>query len=251
MPSATNGKRMPKDNIAKVVGIIHARGGSTRIPLKNIKPLNGTPLIAYIIGAALASKSLDRVIVSTDHDEIKKIALQYGAEVPFMRPKEISTDCPSEFVTKHAISFVENEQGQEVEIAVSMQPTTPFTSGDDIDACVSMLQENGQWDSVFSGNIVHERPEWMFRVDDNGAASLFLGEVLRGETGVVQSLPKLAMPNGGVYATRRQALFGDNLIISPRTGLHIMSLERSVDIDEPIDFEFAEFMARRTKENHG
>ena len=241
---------MPTDEIAKVVGIIHARGGSTRIPLKNIKPLNGTPLIAYIIRAALASKSLDRVIVSTDHDEIKKIALQYGAEIPFMRPKEISTDCPSELVSRHAISFVENEQGQEVEIAVSMQPTTPFTCADDIDACVSMLRNNGQWDSVFAGSIVHERPEWMFRVDDQGTASLFLGEVLRGETGVVQSLPRLAMPNGGVYATRRRALFVDNLIISPRTGLHIMPLERSVDIDEPIDFEFAEFMARRREENH-
>ena len=68
-------------------------------------------------------------------------------------------------------------------------------------------------------------------------------------TGVVQSLPRLAMPNGGVYATRRQTLFADNLLIAPRTGLHIMPLERSVDIDEPIDFEFAEFMARRTEEN--
>lgn len=242
---------MPRDDIAKVVGVIHARGGSTRIPLKNIKPLNGTPLIAYIIRAALSSKSLNRVIVSTDHEEIKKIALQYGAEVPFMRPKEISTDCPSEFVTRHAISFVENELGREVEIAVSMQPTTPFTSADDIDACVSMLQENGQWDSVFSGSIVHERPEWMFQVDDKDTVSLFLGEILRGETGVVQSLPRLAMPNGGVYATRRQALFTDNLLISPRTGIHLMPLERSVDIDEPIDFEFAEFMARRKEENHG
>ena len=242
---------MQKENIAKVVGIIHARGGSTRIPLKNIKPLNGTPLVAYIILAALASKSLDRVIVSTDHEEIKRIALQYGAEAPFMRPKEISTDCPSEFVTRHAISFVETEQDREIEIAVSMQPTTPFTNADDIDACVSMLQGNGQWDSVFSGSIVHERPEWMFRVDDTGSASLFLGEVLRGETGVVQSLPRLAMPNGGVYATRRHSLFTDNLLISPRTGLHIMPLERSVDIDEPIDFEFAEFMARRKEENHG
>lgn len=242
---------MPKDTIAKVVGIIHARGGSTRIPLKNIKPLNGTPLIACIIRAALASKSLDRVIVSTDHDEIKRVALQCGAEVPFMRPKKISTDCPSEFVTKHAISFVENEQGQEVEVAVSMQPTTPFTNADDIDACVSMLLKNEQWDSVFSGSIVHERPEWMFKVEDNGASSLFLGDILRGERGVVQSLPKLAMPNGGVYATRRRTLFADNLLISPRTGIHIMPLERSVDIDEPIDFEFAEFMAKRKKENHG
>ena len=251
MLSATNGEIMSRNRPARVVGIIHARGGSTRIPLKNIKPLNGTPLIAYIIQAALAAKSLDRVIVSTDHEEIKRVALQYGAEVPFMRPKEISTDCPSELVSRHAVSFVEEEQGEEVEIAVSMQPTTPFTNADDIDACVSMLRQNRQWDSVFAGSIVHERPEWMFRVDDKATASLFLGEILRGETGVVQSLPRLAMPNGGVYATRRQALFTDNLLISPRTGIHLMPLERSVDIDEPIDFEFAEFMARRREEHHG
>ncbi len=219
--------------------------------MKNIKPLYGTPLIAYIIRAALESKMLDRVIVSTDHEEIKEIALQYGAEVPFMRPREISTDCPSEFVTQHAISFVEKEQGVEVEIAVSMQPTTPFIEANDIDACVLMLQGNPQWDSVFTGSVVHERPEWMFAIGDGGGASLFLGELLRGETGVVQSLPRLAMPNGGAYATRRQALFGENLLISPRTGIHLMPLERSVDIDEPIDFEFAEFMAQRKENMHG
>ena len=95
-----------------IVGVIHARGGSVRIPLKNIKPLNGTPLISYIIKAAIQSKYMRRIIVSTDDEQIKEISLNAGAEVPFMRPAELATDCPSEWVTQHAIKYVEDEEGE-------------------------------------------------------------------------------------------------------------------------------------------
>ena len=223
-----------------------------RIPLKNLKPLNGIPLVAYMIRAALNSKKLDRVIVSTDNQEIKNVSLELGAEVPFDRPAYISTDCPSELVTQHAVTFIEEEQEEQIDIAVSMQPTTPFCLGSDIDKCVKMLQEHPEWDSVFSGNIVSERPEWMFTFDEETSGGrLFIGEFLRGETGVVQALPKLVTPNGGVYATRRSALFDQGVAIAPKTGVHVMSFERSVDIDEPIDFEFAEFIIRRKEEKRG
>lgn len=238
---------MSKKRISRIIGIIHARGGSTRIPLKNIKPLAGKPLIAYIIEAARDSELLDRVIVSTDHPEIKRIALEYGVEVPFDRPKEISWDCPSELVTQHAIKFVEDEQGEKADIAVTMQPTTPFCSSSDIDACIKMLQENSQWNSVFSASIIRERPEWMFRFDENMNAERFLGGVIKGDTGIYQELPQMAIPNGGMYATRRDELFESNLLISSKTGIYLMPLERSVDIDEMIDFDFAELLIQKRR----
>jgi CMP-N,N'-diacetyllegionaminic acid synthase len=237
---------MSKIKMAKIIGVIHARGGSKRIPLKNIKPLNKIPLIGYMIKAALRAKMLDRVIVSSDHEEIIRIAKDFGAEAPFKRPKEISSDCPSEFVTQHAVSFVEKQQKEAIDIVVSMQPTTPFCDGNDIDACIEMLVKNKKWDSVFSGNIVMERPEWMFKIDKKSNGKLLIGEILKGETGVVQTLPELIVPNGGIYATRRDILFEKNVIIAPDTGIHVMPLEKSIDIDVPLDFEFAEFMAMRS-----
>lgn len=240
---------MPGDT--RIIGVIHARGGSKRIPLKNIKPLNGIPLISYMIRAALDARLLDRVIVSTDHPEIKRISLDAGAEVPFDRPADISTDCPSEYVTQHAIRFVEDEERRRVDIAVTMQPTTPFTLTEDIDGCIRMLIENPKWNSTFTASYVRERPEWMFRILEDGSGELFTGGVMQGERGVYQSLPKLAMPNGAAFATRRDELFDNNVIISPKTGVFLMPHERSVDIDEPMDFEFAQFWAKRREELRG
>lgn len=234
---------MVKDN-QFIIGVIHARGGSKRIPLKNIKPINGIPLIAYMVKAALGSKYLDRVIVSTDHPDIKKISLEYGAEVPFERPENLAEDCPSEWVTQHAVEFIEKQDNKKVDIAVSMQPTTPFTKSSDIDSCIELLFNNADFNSAFTAKHVHDRPEWMFNVADNNKASLFVEGELKGERGVIQSLSKLVIPNGGVYATRRETLFNEEVLISKNTGVHIMSFENSVDIDEPLDLHFAEFLAQ-------
>jgi CMP-N,N'-diacetyllegionaminic acid synthase len=231
-----------------IIGIIHARGGSKRIPLKNIEPLNGRPLISYMIREALGSRYLRRVIVSTDHPEIKKISLEYGAEVPFTRPKELAEDCPSEWVTQQAVEFVESEESRKVDIAVTMQPTTPFCTALDIDTCIESLLTNDEMTSAFTAKVVRERPEWMFRVTGKNRASLLLDGDMKGERGIFQSLQRLVIPNGAVYATRRNTLFHEGVIISKNTVVHVMPDERSVDIDEPIDLLFAEFLLKQ-KEN--
>ncbi|HZS12952.1 MAG TPA: acylneuraminate cytidylyltransferase family protein [Nitrospirales bacterium] len=223
-----------------IVGVIHARGGSKRIPLKNIKPLAGRPLVTYIIEAALESQLLDRVIVSTDHQEIARIARDAGAEVPFMRPADIAEDVPSELVTQHAVQFLEAE-GYPVSVVLTMQPTTPFCTGEDIDACIAKLIEH-DLDTVFTACEVHERPEWMYRPDGEQVLP-YTGRLVQGEAGVSQKLPKLYIPNGAVWATRRSVLMDDNLITGPKAGVVVMSRERSVDIDEPVDFITAEAMA--------
>lgn len=223
-----------------VIGVIHARGGSKRIPLKNIKMLVGRPLISYMVEAAVESRLLDRVIVSTDHPEIARIAREYGAEVPFIRPADLSEDVASELVTQHAVRFVE-EQGYRVRIALTMQPTTPFCTSEDIDACIAKMLDT-DLDTVFTACEVHERPEWMYRL--NGAMALpFTGTLVQGDAGISQKLPKLYIPNGAVWATRRAVLMEQNLITGPHSGMVIMSRERSVDIDEPVDFVTAEAMA--------
>lgn len=233
-------------NNLNIIGVIHARGGSKRIPLKNIKLLNGKPLISYTVKAALGSRHLRRVIVSTDHPEIKRISLECGAEVPFIRPERLAEDCPSEWVTRHAVEFVEKEESKKVDIVVTIQPTTPFCMGEDIDACIDVLLLSDKLDSVFSAKAVQERPEWMFKMLDNDRVELFLGGQIKGEAGVSQNLPKLLIPNGAVFVTKRDTLLNDDIIISKKSGAYVMPLERSVDIDEPIDFRFAEFLAQET-----
>jgi CMP-N-acetylneuraminic acid synthetase len=227
-----------------VVGVIHARGGSKRVPLKNIKELAGKPLVVYIIQAALAAKTISRVIVSTDHPEIIKIAKAYDAEVPFVRPKELAEDVPSELVTQHAIDYLEKEENYPVDIAVTFQPTTPFCLPEDIDGCVYELIASGA-DSVISVGEITERPEWMFYLDGSGYAHNFLEEKIEGDKGISQKLPRLYTPNGGIYATRRDVLFDQNALIGEKARLWVMPRERSVDIDEPFDFLFAEFLIEK------
>lgn len=226
-----------------IVGIIHARGGSKRIPLKNIKLLNGIPLVGYMIKAARGSRLLKRVIVSSDHPEIIRISKEFGAEVPFVRPPDLAEDVASEFVTQHAVKFLENETGSQIDIAVTMQPTTPFCTSEDIDQCIQKLIDHVELESVFTVKKIQERPEWMFE-ERNGRASPFTGGIIQGDRGISQMLPELFIANGAVYATRREVLFNKNLIISDITGLHIMSLENSIDIDEPFDFLIAELISK-------
>ena len=223
-----------------ILGVIHARGGSKRIPLKNIKPLAGQPLIAYMVEAAMECRLLDRLIVSTDHPEIARIAKEYGAEVPFMRPADLAEDVASELVTQHAVRFVEAE-GYPVRIVLTMQPTTPFCTAEDIDACITKMLDS-DLDTVFTACPVHERPEWMYRMEEDRAVP-YTGRLVQGDAGISQKLPALYIPNGAVWATRRDVLMNRGLITGPNSGLVVMSRERSVDIDDPVDFVTAEAIA--------
>jgi CMP-N,N'-diacetyllegionaminic acid synthase len=228
-----------------IIGVIHARGGSKRIPLKNIKLLNGVPLIEYSIKAGLNSKYIRRLVVSTDHQEIRKIALTAGAEVPFVRPKELSTDCPSEWVSQHAVTFIEEEEGKKVDIVVSMQPTTPFIESQDIDECIELLIKNKKLTSSFTSAPITERPEAMYYYNGNTKLKKYYKDKIPG--GDSQLLPKIVFPNGGAFVTRRDILFDRSELMTEHSGTCVMPFERSIDIDNPIDFEFAEFVINKNK----
>lgn len=223
------------------LGVIHARGGSVRIPKKNILPLSGKPLIGYMIEAALASSKIDKLIVSTDDEEISRISREFGAEVPFIRPDHLSWDCPSEEVSIHAMEFVEEMDNLKVKNLITMQPTTPFTTDFDIDNCINILEQNPNLTSVFSGKLVRDRPEWMFKFNKKrDILSTYLGEIPNQEKGISQNLKELLIPNGGVYVTKKEALLDERSLITKNTSCHLMSDMDSVDIDEPIDFIIAQ-----------
>ena len=116
----------------QIIGLIPARGGSVGVPLKNIRNLGNKPLIAHTIEAALNSEVLDRVIVSTDHEDIAKASLKFGAEVPFTRPPEISEDVETELVLQHAVRYLEENEKIKIDAVVLLQPTSPFRTPETI-----------------------------------------------------------------------------------------------------------------------
>ena len=226
-------------NELNVIGVIPARGGSVGVPLKNIHELCGKPLIYYVIKAALAAKYLRRVIVSTDHDEIARISKECGAEVPFKRPADISEDVPTEFVIQHAVRFIEEEEDRKIDIVVTLQATTPLLNSDDIDATVEKLVEEDA-DSAITVREVREYPWWMMRMDDKGWLEPFLVRKMAGEVTVRQNLESLYVPNGAVYATRRDVLMKENRTFGRKCSAVIMPPERSLDIDNLLDFKLIE-----------
>ena len=222
-----------------IVAVITARGGSVRIPRKNIRLLGGKPLIEWSIKAALQSKCT-RVIVSTDCEQIRDFSIKAGAEVPFKRPLDISKNIPSHLVTQHAIKFHENQKKCKVHLAVTIQPTTPFLSTKNINDAISMIEKNNFMDSVFTAGPVKQRPEYMFQLNkDTNIANNQFNKKLKGEITVSQNLTELWHPNGGAYVTKRETLFEYGSLIGKNPGILKMSDLNSIDIDEEIDFIFA------------
>ena len=149
----------------KVLAVIPARGGSKSIPRKNLVDVAGRPLIAWAIGAAREAKRLDRVIVSTEDEEIAETARKWGAEVPFVRPAELATDTVSLIpVVQHALRAMDG-LGFRADAVVSMQATSPGLRGADLDAAVAKLEESGA-DSVATVlKVEHEHPYWAKRLE--------------------------------------------------------------------------------------
>lgn len=220
-----------------ILGVITARGGSKRFPEKNIKPLAGKPLIAYAIEAMCKSILIDRTIVSTEDEKISHIAKKYGADVPFMRPYELATDLtPHIPVMQHAVTEIE-KKGNKPSLIVLVQPTSPMIQTQDIDNAIKKLVDEGT-NSCISVCRISERPEHMYRIE-NGISIPLIKRDSR-ET-IDQTLPRYMRINGAVYVTRYDTLMKQGKIIDDQNNSMIeMPRERSVDINEPIDFKIAE-----------
>lgn len=226
------------------LGIIQARGGSKRLPRKNVKPLNGVPLIGYIIKAGLTSK-LDRLIVTTEDDEIAALSRQFGADVPFKRPEELAADyATDEDILMHALDFCRDEEGRDYDIIVKMHPTTPFVLPETIDACIDTIQSTDA-NCCFTARPVGEPPQWMFREDPDGWAYPLLDTNLDGDGAQSQLLEKTYFPSGAAWAIRVSAFRERPQVYSKPLRMAMMNPLRSIDIDDETDFLLAETIGER------
>ena len=227
-----------------VVAIIPARGGSKSVPGKNIKLLAGKPLIAYTIESALKSKYVDEVIVSTEDEEIAEISMSLGAQVPFMRPSEFSTDSAKSIdVVKHAILKMEELTNKTYPTILFLEPPAPFRTSEDIDMCIELFYENscGSVVSVFHDNKYHPllmktiNNQYLEPYDEKNHAVGAPRQLLK---------PDIYMINGCVYVIKRENVmagdfYGEKIIP------YIMSAESSINIDSMIDWYTAESILKR------
>lgn len=222
-----------------VIATICARGGSTGLPGKNIRPLCGKPLIAYSIEQALACPKIDRVFVSSDSPEIADIARAAGAEVPFLRPAELATSAaPKIPVIKHLVSEVE-KAGVAVNVIVDLDPTSPLRDIADIEACLKLL--DSETDTVITAYESDKNPYFnMVEIGADGLARL-CKQPATPVTGR-QSAPKVYAMNASIYVWHRHTL--DKGLWAGRTRLYVMPRERSVDVDSLLDFKFVELLMR-------
>jgi len=212
-----------------------ARGGSVGVPRKNIRDLHGKPLIAWTIEEALATPSIDAVYVSTDDDEIARVAEEFGAIVPFRRPAELATSSAAKVpVIQHLVEHVES-LGVEVNRIVDLDPTSPLRSVEDIETAISLLDD--ATDAVITAYRSDKNPYFNMveRKDDD-----FVGLVVPSGAVSRQSAPKVYAMNASIYVWHRETLTKG--LWGGRTRLYEMPHERSVDIDSELDFKLVELL---------
>jgi CMP-N-acetylneuraminic acid synthetase len=225
----------------RVLGVIPARGGSKGVPRKNVRLLGGRPLLQWTADAALAAERLARVVLSTDDLEIAEIGRACGIDVPFLRPAELARDdTPTLPVVQDVLRRLE-EGGERYDAVCLLQPTSPFRSADDIDACIELLESSAA-DSVISVLRVpaEYNPHWVYFRDGDGALQLSTGEpqpIPRR-----QALPPAYHRDGTVYVTRRDAVLEEGSLYGARTVGYEMDPRRSVNIDTEADWDRAERM---------
>lgn len=231
----------------KVLGVIPARCGSRRVPGKNVRLLDGQPLIAFTITAAAESALLTRTIVSTDSADVARVAVKHGGDVPFLRPADLSTDeAPDRPYLLHALDWFERQVDASPDAVALLRPTTPFKSGRLIDDAILLLQESGA-DSVRSVTLVEgvHHPFWMFDVDDTGRLLALDPENSIEKFPRSQKLPPLYRLNGVVDVVRtatlrdtRQSTYGSDMrMIEVPSGL-------AHDIDTEEDFALCDALAK-------
>lgn len=228
----------------RTVAIIPARGGSKRLPGKNIMDLGGKPVLAYTIEAALAAPSIERVIVSTDAPAIADVARQWGAEVPFMRPPELARDdTPDRPVLQHALHWLADKEQQHFDFLALLRPTSPFKSVALIERCIEKLQQGNDFSCIRTVSpaegVFH--PYWMFR-DDNGRLAPFIDGISLDKYYRSQLLPECLRLNGVVDILRTALVLEGNSHWGDRMGFVVTDEIDSVDIDTPFDFKFCEFL---------
>jgi CMP-N,N'-diacetyllegionaminic acid synthase len=230
----------------RILAVIPARGGSRGILNKNIKPVAGKPLLAWTIEAALGSRSLARVIVSTDDLEISEVAHRHSAEVPFLRPAGLAQDdTPGIEPVLHAARWLDEHEGYRPDYLMVLQPTSPLRSTKDIEAAAQLARDR-QADGVVSVCPAPQHPYWMKSIGEDGRLVDFLS-VSEAYTRR-QDLPPAYALNGAIYLVRRRVFLEQRTFYTDRTYAYVMPPERSLDIDTAWDLYLADLILR--ERNH-
>ena len=232
----------------KVLAIIPARGGSKGIPRKNIVPLLGKPLFAYTAEAALKSKFINRAILSTDDERIKKIALKYGLEVPFIRPKNLSGDKVSGLqVIKHAVRTVYKIDGYSPDTIIVLQPTSPLRKTKHIDEAIKIFHENNADSLVSVTKVDHKyNPYSVMKLNKDGTLQSFLD--FDEKKNLRQLKPVFYARNGAaIYICTQKCLMENNSLFGEKILPYYMEKNESIDIDDVLDLEIAEMLLKKIK----
>lgn len=229
-----------------MIAIIPARGGSKGLPGKNTRLLQGKPLIAHTIEAAIKAKNISEVIVTTDSSEIAKISENYGANVPFLRPDYLSGDDASAIdVYLHAVNFLSKKNGLSIDKFVVLLPTVPLRNEVHIDKAIEKFTEK-KADTLVSVCEAETPPSWYFKINEEKLynAELEQSDALSNR----QDYQKYYIPNGAIYILDYNLLKQNRTYYSDNTIPFLMERRSSVDIDNLIDFEFAEFIMSKLYE---
>lgn len=240
-----------KKNILCVIG---ARGGSKRVPKKNLKLLNNKPLMSYTINAAKKSEYIDRIILSTESDEIKKVGLDYGAEVPFKRPTDLAQDdtkLPP--VTKHAMEFMDNN-GFKADIVVQLQPVCPFITPELIDESIEKVLHGGCSSAVSIKKVSGGHPYRMKTIIDREGMIFepFIKDIPVDTFQSSYFLPEVYVSSGAIYTRKRVLLDkynGEDFALGDRPGGVVLNEMESIDVNTSFDFKLAEFFIQEQAAN--
>lgn len=225
-----------------IVGIIPAREGSKRLPGKNLMTFAGKPLIQHIIEASILSKYLDKIIVTSDSKNVIKIAKKFSGVNVIKRPSELCTDIsPAIDYVKHLINILEN-QAETLSIGVILQPTSPLTLTSDIDATIELLLDSGADTAVSMVKLGHMVNPLKLKLLEGNRVKPYLED--ENSRMAAHDIPKVYVRNCAVYASKR-SVYDSGSIIGKDCRAYVMPRERSVDINDFFDFQFAEFLFNR------
>lgn len=224
----------------KILALIPARGGSKRLPRKNLLELRGEPMILWTIKAALLCPWIDEVMVSTDDVEIAQVSREFGAHVPFLRPVELAQDASTSFdVAKHTIDFYRTKLGREFDFIVMLQPTSPLRTAENIEEAINLCMQKDA-SAIISVCEADHSPLWMNVLPRDCSMSNFIHDDLKNKRS--QELPKNYRLNGAIYICEVSRLLNEcTFFISENIYAYIMNKEKSIDVDDIFDFKLAEY----------
>ncbi|MDP3772198.1 MAG: acylneuraminate cytidylyltransferase family protein [bacterium] len=244
----------PKHHL-NILGVVGARAGSKSIPDKNIRPLLGRPLMAWIIDAAKHSRHITRLILSTDSPRYAEIGRTCGAETPFLRPAECASDTASDIdYLSHAVAWLEKNEGWKADIILRLPPTSPLCTTKSIDACIEYLLNDPETTASRTITAASKHPYKLWRVEGE-TLHPFMPREMTGHAEPSnmprQSYTPTAYTHVDAIAVRYDTLMRDHLLTGPKVRYHLIDKSETIDIDTETDFLVAELLLKKRFNDKG